>query len=179
MRHVLCLFLKRRLTQTLQATEGLKPPRLSEESRFLLERPLPPCRRVAERSRSSRSSRSSKKKELTCDTCFIVLWLWLFSEAGPAPDGALNALRAALRKVHGLSSCTAFLRARCAGIFTEYLVASQEQAVVQDGLRVVLDHLEVAALTSFLGQRCWHSHPIISHPSCLQHAPVPEPRYPI
>ena len=117
MRHVLCLFLKRRLTQTLQATEGLKPPRLSEESRFLLERPLPPCRRVAERSRSSRSSRSSKKKELTCDTCFIVLWLWLFSEAGPAPDGALNALRAALRKVHGLSSCTAFLRARCAGIF--------------------------------------------------------------
>ncbi|OLQ08768.1 hypothetical protein AK812_SmicGene7689 [Symbiodinium microadriaticum] len=46
--------------------------------------------------------------------------------AGPAPDGALNALRAALRK---------------------------EQAVVQDGLRVVLDHLEVGARCILLSDR--------------------------
>eukprot|EP00439_Symbiodinium_sp_Y106_P076660 s1163_g15.t2 len=46
--------------------------------------------------------------------------------AGPAPDGALNALRAALRK---------------------------EQAVVQDGLRVVLHHLEVGARCVLLSDR--------------------------
>ncbi|CAE7616803.1 unnamed protein product [Symbiodinium sp. CCMP2456] len=46
--------------------------------------------------------------------------------AGPAADGALNALRAALRK---------------------------EQAVVQDGLRVVLDHLEVGARCILLSDR--------------------------
>ncbi|CAE7612374.1 unnamed protein product, partial [Symbiodinium necroappetens] len=46
--------------------------------------------------------------------------------AGPAPDGALNALRAALRK---------------------------EQAVVQDGLRVVLHHLEVGARCILLSDR--------------------------
>ena len=168
MRHVLCLFLKQRLTQTLQATEGANAAAV---------RRIPCCwrglfRRVAELLKDPAAA-AAPNYELTIRALALLRGR---AGAGRSAERPASCPPEGARPGRGVFI---FLRARCAGIFTEYLVASQEQAVVQDGLRVVLHHLEVAALTSFLGQRCWHGHPIISHPSCLQHAPVPEPRYPI
>ena len=71
----------------------------------------------------------------------------LLSQAGPAPDGALNALRAALRKATPAKAMAwPFRDAAVQGILRFF--ASQEQAVVQDGLRVVLHHLEALASRS-------------------------------